>query len=103
MQETATARSCPVCGEALEPIQVLEKGHMDRQHRELRYAAGDTQPRKFMGMEISGTIAPEGFLRAWACTACARVQFYAVPDTQPGEVSPAALPEGRGDEPAATE
>jgi hypothetical protein len=102
MQETATARSCPVCGAALEPIQVLEKGHMDRQHRELPYAAGDTQPRRLMGMEISGAVAPEGSLRAWAGTACARVQFYAVPDTEPGEVSPAVRPEGRGDEPTAT-
>lgn len=83
MQDTATARSCPVCGAALEPIQVLEKGHMDRQHRELRYAAGDTQPRQFMGMDITGVVAPEGFLRAWVCTACARVQFYAVPDAEP--------------------
>jgi hypothetical protein len=102
MQETTTARSCPVCGAALKPIQVLEKGHLDRQHRELRYAAGDTQPRKLMGMEITGTVAPEGFLRAWVCTACARVQFYAVPDTEPGEVSPAPPPEGHGNDPTAT-
>lgn len=102
MQESAAARSCPVCGAALAPIQVLEKGHLDRQHRELRYAAGDTQPRRFMGLDISGAIAPEGYLRAWACTACARVQFYAVPDSPPAEVTPAARPEGSGDEPSPT-
>src|SRR5678816_4042257 len=86
MQETAAERSCPVCGAALEPIQVLEKAVGGPAPVTVqRYAAGHTQPRRFMGMDWTArAVAPEGFLRAWVCTACARVQLYAVPDTEPG-------------------
>src|SRR5262245_49471641 len=100
MHETATARHCLECRTALQPLQVVERGHLNRQLGELRYAVGEAQPRRFLGMAVTGDVPLVGSLRAWSCPDCGRVQFYAVPDTGPGEIVPAAEPAGRGDEPA---
>ncbi len=36
--------------QAFQPIQVVEHRHNNRQLGELRYAAGEAQPRRFLGM-----------------------------------------------------
>lgn len=68
-------RTCPACGEALVPIQLIDtSGRYGGRQQELRYAAGEAKRGWLFGYPI------EGVLRAQLCPRCGRVGLYAVPN-----------------------
>ena len=61
---------CSDCGEALHPIQVLDRGFMDSPHKGLAYAAPEGKKR------LLGSVKIQGKIQAMMCGGCRRVLFY---------------------------
>ena len=89
-------RRCPDCQVALRRVQLIASpapASPGSQALPVEYAAWDGKTNWL------GRPRAEGLVEHWLCPRCDRLLHYARPLHPPGELTPAAPPEGSGDEP----